>query len=76
MTPNDALIEEVKRQYDACIGWGDSGAWTNRDFIDLSERCHCTLVSGILIFAFIPYIRNYENSHNVKRDLDDPSFCI
>ena len=38
MTTNDVMIEEIKKQYEACLGWGDSTAWTNCDFIELSGK--------------------------------------
>ena len=38
--PFDELIESLKKQYEAETGWGDSGSWTNQDFINLSELIH------------------------------------
>src|ERR1700733_1300497 len=38
MQTDELLIEKAKRLYEDKTGWGDSGEWTNQDFVILSEK--------------------------------------
>ena len=38
MQTDEFLIEKAKRLYEDKTGWGDSGEWTNQDFVILSEK--------------------------------------
>jgi hypothetical protein len=38
MQTDEFLIEKTKKLYEAKTGWGDSGEWTNQDFVILSEK--------------------------------------
>jgi hypothetical protein len=38
MHTDEFLIEKTKKLYEANTGWGDSGDWTNQDFVILSEK--------------------------------------
>ena len=37
MPTEDHLIRHVKKLFEQKTGWGDSGNWSNQDFIQLSE---------------------------------------
>jgi hypothetical protein len=37
MPTEDSLIRHVKKLFEQKTGWGDSGQWSNQDFIQLSE---------------------------------------
>jgi hypothetical protein len=37
MPTDEILIRQIKRLYEEKTGWGDSGQWTNQDFLQLSE---------------------------------------
>jgi len=66
MLTDEELIEKAKKLYETRTGWGDSTAWTNRDFIALSEKIqertevsisHVTLkrVWGKVKYDSLPY---------------------
>jgi len=38
MQTDEFLIEKARRLYEDKTGWGDSGEWTNQDFVILSEK--------------------------------------
>ena len=38
MNTGDFLIEKTIKLYESNTGWGDSGEWTNQDFVILSEK--------------------------------------
>src|SRR5215469_14989706 len=37
MPTDEILIRQIKRLYEQKTGWGDSGQWSNQDFLQLSE---------------------------------------
>ena len=37
MPTDEILIRQIKRLYEEKTGWGDSGQWSNQDFLQLSE---------------------------------------
>ncbi|HTI92362.1 MAG TPA: hypothetical protein VL727_17325 [Puia sp.] len=37
MQTDETLIRQVKKMFEEKTGWGDSGNWTNQDFLQLSE---------------------------------------
>src|SRR5882762_11744879 len=37
MLTDETLIQQVKKRFEEKTGWGDSGKWTNQDFLRLSE---------------------------------------
>lgn len=37
MQTDETLIQQVKKLFEEKTGWGDSGKWTNQDFLQLSE---------------------------------------
>ena len=37
MLTDETLIQQVKKKFEEKTGWGDSGKWTNQDFLRLSE---------------------------------------
>jgi hypothetical protein len=40
MLTDEGFIEKAKAQVESRTGWGDSGDWTNQDFVALSEKIH------------------------------------
>ena len=36
MPTDEILIRQIKRLYEQKTGWGDSGQWSNQDFLQLS----------------------------------------
>src|ERR1700709_1168409 len=38
MYTDEFLIEKTKKLFETNTGWGDSGEWTNQDFVILSEK--------------------------------------
>ena len=37
MQTDESLIRQVKKMFEEKTGWGNSDAWTNQDFLQLSE---------------------------------------
>jgi hypothetical protein len=38
MLTDEGLIQHVKKRFEEKTGWGDSGKWTNQDFLQLSKE--------------------------------------